>query len=300
LAVTHSSDNIIDYNNWTGDNDWDGKPANSNLLFHPMFIDKDFMPFFKMQMIKGSAFTGAVADSNHFIINEAAVAAMGLKDPIGKHMRIWTIKGTITGVMKDFHFASMRKKIEPAVFMFHPQAGWMIYIKTTGNNAHQAIAATQQVWNQYNQGIPFNYTFLDESFNQLYKSEEQTGSLFNIFASIAIIISCLGLFGLATYSAQVKTREIGIRKVLGASVAGIVRLLAVEFMLLIGVAIVIATPLAWYAMNKWLQDFAYRIDMQWWVFIISGASAIIIAFLTVGFQSVKAALANPVKSLRSE
>ena len=300
LAVTRSSDHIIDYNNWTGDNDWEGKPANSNLLFHPMMMDKDFIPFFKIKMAQGSQFTGAVADANHFIVNEAAVKAMGIKDPIGKNMRIWTIKGTIIGVMKDFHFASMRKQIEPAVFMYYPQASWCIYIKTTGSDTHNAIAAAQQQWKQYNNNIPFEYSFLDESFSQLYKSEEQTGSLFNIFSAVAIIISCLGLFALATYSAQVKTREIGIRKVLGSSVAGIVRLLAAEFMLLIILAILVAVPVAWYAMSKWLQDFAYRTDINWVVFAIAGMMAMIIAFITISFQSIKAALANPVKSLRSE
>ena len=300
IAVTRSGDNIIDFNNWTGDNDWDGKPANSNLLFHPMAVDKDFISFFKIKMVQGNSFTGAVADSNHFVVNETAVKAMGITDPIGKRLRIQTIKGTIIGVMKDFHFSSMRKKIEPAVFMYMPNGGWCMYVKTTGNDAKKAIAAAQVQWKQYNSNIPFNYTFLDESFNQLYKSEGQTGALFNVFASIAIIISCLGLFGLATYSAQVKTREIGIRKVLGASVAGIVRLLAVEFMFLILAAIVIAVPVAWYAMSKWLQDFAYRISIEWWIFLIAGLLAMLIAFITISFQSIKAAIANPVKSLRSE
>ena len=300
IAVTRSSGNIIDYNNWTGDNDWDGKPANSNLLFHPMEIDKDFISFFKIRMLQGNAFTGAIADSNHLIVNETAVEAMNMHEPIGKRLRIQTVKGTIIGVVKDFHFSSMRKKIEPAVFMYNTSNGWDMYIKTTGGDAQKAIVATQAIWKQYNSNTPFNYTFLDESFSKLYKTEQQTGVLFNLFASIAIIISCLGLFGLATYSAQVKTREIGIRKVLGASVAGIVKLLALEFMFLILAAIVIAVPVAWYAMSKWLQDFAYRISIEWWVFLIAGLMAMLIAFVTISFQSVKAAIANPVKSLRSE
>ncbi|MGZ3754937.1 MAG: ABC transporter permease [Mucilaginibacter sp.] len=300
LDVTRSSDNIIDYNNWTGDNDWEGKPANSNLLFHPMAMDHDFISFFKMKMAAGRSFTGSVADSNHFIVNEAAIKAMNLTDPIGKKMRVWRIKGTIIGVVKDFHFTSMRKKIEPVVFLYDPNNSYHIYIKTTGNDAQKAIAAAQQVWRQYNNKIPFNYTFLDQSFEQLYKTEERTGALFNVFSSIAILISCLGLFGLATYSAQVKTREIGIRKVLGSSVAGIIRLLATEFILLVVMSIVIAVPVAWFAMDKWLQAFAYRTGINWWVFILAGGTAIIIAFITISFQSVKAALANPVKSLRSE
>jgi len=300
LAVTRSGDNIIDYNNWTGDIDWDGRPANSNLFFHPMLMDKDFVSFFKIKMVQGQGFSGATADAKHFIVNEAAVKAMNLKDPIGKAMRIWTIKGTIAGVMKDFNFTSMHKKIEPAVFIYAPGASWRIYIKTTGQDAHKAVAAAQSVWGQYSHQVPFSYSFLDETFNNMYKTEQQTGSLFNIFAAIAICISCLGLFALATYSAQVKTREIGIRKVLGASVAGIVRLLATEFMLLILVSIFLAIPVAWYVMNRWLQDFAYKIDIGYWVFIIAGGFAALIALATISIQSVKAAIANPVKSLRSE
>ncbi|HEX3385845.1 MAG TPA: FtsX-like permease family protein, partial [Mucilaginibacter sp.] len=300
LAVTRSGDDIIDYNNWTGDNDWDGKPANSNLFFHPMLTDKDFVNFFKIKIVQGKDFSGDPADYKHFIVNEAAVKAMGLKDPIGKNMRIWTIRGTITGVMKDFNFTSMHKKIEPAVFIYAPKSSWRIYIKTTGQDAHQAVEAAQNIWGQYSHQIPFSYAFLDETFNNLYKTEQQTGSLFNIFAAIAICISCLGLFGLATYSAQVKTREIGIRKVLGASVMGIIRLLATEFMLLIFVSIFIAAPVAWYAMNRWLQDFAYKTQINWWVFIAAGGFATLIALATISVQSIKAALRNPVKSLRSE
>ncbi|MGZ3752763.1 MAG: ABC transporter permease [Mucilaginibacter sp.] len=299
-SVARSSNNIINYDNWTGDNDWDGKPANSNLLFHAMETDKDLISFFNLKMAQGNNFIGAVADSTHFIINEAAVRAMDIKDPIGKNMRIWKTKGTIIGVIKDFHFSSMRKKIEPTVFVYDPKNSYRIYIKTTGNDAQKAISAAQQVWQQYNHEVPFSYAFLDETFSQLYNTEQHTGSLFNLFAFVTIFISCLGLFGLATYSAQVKTREIGIRKVLGASVAGIIRLLATEFVILIIVALAIAVPIGWYTMNKWLMEFAYRIDMQWWVFAVAGLTAIIVAFVTISFQSLKAALANPVKSLRSE
>jgi putative ABC transport system permease protein len=299
-AVTRSGGNIIEFDNWTGDNNWDGKPSNSNLLLHPMQADKDFISFFKIKMAAGHNFTGDVADSSHFILNEAAIAAMGLKDPIGKKMRVWKTNGTIIGIVKDFHFASMRKKISPVVFIYDPANSYLIYVKTTGVKAQMAVGAAKAVWKQYNSNIPFNYTFLDESFNQLYQTEQRTGTLFNLFSAVAIIISCLGLFGLATYSAQVKTREIGIRKVLGASVAGITRLLATEFLLLIFISIVIAAPVAWYAMNKWLLDFAYRITIGGWVFVIAAVGAMVIALITISVQSIKAALANPVRSLRSE
>jgi putative ABC transport system permease protein len=194
----------------------------------------------------------------------------------------------------------MRQNIEPAIFYYAPEQMQAIYVKTTGNEAGQAIAAAQRSWKQHNADYPFDYTFLNDSFNNLYKSEEQSGLLFNVFSTIAILISCLGLFGLATYTAQVRTREIGVRKVLGASILGIIQLLAKDFVKLVLIAIGIAVPVAWYTMNRWLQDFAYRIDIQWWVFVLAGLLALAIALLTVSYQSIRAALMNPVKSLRSE
>jgi putative ABC transport system permease protein len=300
VDVTRAGRNIITNGSSTGDNDWDGKPANSNMWFNQIYADKKLIPFFKMKIIQGANFTGAVADSSHFLINETAVKEMGLKDPVGKRLRVQTINGTIIGVVKDFHFTTIHKKIEPAVFQYNPAACWRVYVKTTGHDAQKAIAATQALWKRYNNDVPFNYAFLDETYNKLYTTEQKQGSLFNLFSAIAITISCLGLFGLATYSAQVKTREIGIRKVLGASIMRIITLLATEFMVLIVVAIVIATPIAWFAMNSWLQDFAYKTTITWAVFMLAGLGAVVIALATISIQSVKAALANPVKSLRSE
>ncbi|MEO7306654.1 MAG: FtsX-like permease family protein, partial [Ferruginibacter sp.] len=207
---------------------------------------------------------------------------------------------TIIGVVKDFHMASMKNKIEPAVFYYAPENMQAIYIKTTGQDARKAIAATEKEWKQYNADFPFSYMFLDEVFNNMYKSEQRTGTLYNVFALIAILISCLGLFGLAAYTAQVRKKEIGVRKVLGASVPGIIRLLAGDFIKLVFIAIAIATPVSWYVMNKWLQDFAYKTDIGWAVFALAGLCAIAIALATISIQSVKAAIVNPVKSLRTE
>jgi putative ABC transport system permease protein len=299
-GVTRAGRNIITGGASTGDNDWDGKPANSNMWFNQIYANTDLISFFKMKIIEGTNFTGAVADSSHFLINETAVHEMGLTNPVGKRLRVQKINGTIIGVVKDFHFTTIHKKIEPVVFQYNPDRCWRVYVKTTGNGSQKAIAQAQMVWKQYNNDIPFTYAFLDDTYNKLYSNEQKQGSLFNIFSAIAIVISCLGLFGLATYSAQVKTREIGIRKVLGASVAKIISLLATEFMILIVIAIVVAVPVAWYIMNSWLQDFAYKITIGWWVFIIAGCGATFIALATISIQSVKAALANPVKSLRSE
>lgn len=301
LAVTRSNnDNLLDIGNQTGNNDWDGKGANETFMLHPMSVDRDFIPFFKMKMAAGNNFTGAIADSSHVILNETAIREAGIKDPIGKRFRIWENNATIIGVVKDFHFETMKKKIEPAVFYFNPANNARIYVRTRGQDAAKAIAAAATEWKRYNASYPFKYDFMDDMFNNLYQSEQRTGTLFNVFAAIAILISSLGLLGLTAYTAQVRTREIGVRKVLGASVGGIIQLMARDFIKLVLLSIVIAIPVAWYAMNKWLEDFAYKINLGWTVFLWSGIVVILIAAITISFQSVKAALANPVKSLRSE
>ncbi len=298
-GVTSGQGNIVHVQNMTGDTEWDGKETQRLFLIHPISIDEGFIPFFKIKMAEGANFTGAVSDTNHFVLNETAIQEAGIKDPVGKRFKLWETEGTIVGVVKDFHLTSLKQKIKPAIF-YYKAANPRMYIKTTGKEASQAITATEKLWKQFSPGYPFEYSFLDQTYNELYKTEQRTGFLFNVFAVVAILISCLGLLGLATYTAQVKTKEIGIRKVLGASVAGIVQLLAKDFILLVIIAIVIAAPIAWWAMNNWLQDFTYRINISWWVFAVAGVLAVLIALMTVSFQAVRAAMANPVKSLRTE
>jgi len=299
-GVTWASSNIINIQDQTGNNSWDGKEPGETLMLTPLDVDKDFISFFKMQLTSGSGFTGSVIDSAHFILNETAVKAARLEDPIGKKFKLRQTEGTIIGVVKDFHFATMKEKIKPAIFYYHPGERGSVYVKTTGKDVPKAIAAAEKEWKKYNPGFPFDYSFLDDNFNKLYKSEQQTGLLFNIFSTIAIFISCLGLFGLAAYTAQVRTREIGVRKVLGATISGIIQLLAMDFIKLVIIAIVIAIPVSWYVMNKWLQDFAYKINIGWTVFVSAGFIAVGIAVVTISFQSIKAAIANPIKSLRTE
>ncbi len=299
--ITVASGSIVNYGGQTGNNSWDGKKEGETVMMSPIQIGNNFLSFFQLQLAEGSGFTGAVADSTHFILNEAAVKATGIKDPIGKKFALQGTDGTIVGVAKDFHFSSMREKIQPAVFFYRSSHSYgKMFVKTTGANAPKVIAAIEKEWSRYNAGFPLDASFLDDDYNKLYKSEQQTGTLFNIFSAIAIFISCLGLFGLAAYTAQLRTREIGVRKVLGASVHGIVRLLASDFIRLVIISIVIATPVAWFVMNKWLQEFAYKTDIGWFVFMLSGCIAVLIALATISFQSVKAAVANPVKSLRTE
>jgi len=298
--VTRASQQIVRIGGQTGNNNWDGKQTGETMMVRPMAIDENFIPFFKIDLLQGKNYTGTISDSTHFILNETAVKTARIKDPIGKKFKLWDVEGTITGVVKDFHFASMKNKIEPVVF--YPQRIDMrlIYIKTTSADAPKAIASAEKIWKEYNSEFPFSYAFLDDTFNNIYKEEQRTGLLFRFFAAIAIFISCLGLLGLAMYTSQVRTREIGVRKVLGASISGIVRMLAGDFVKLVIIAIVIAIPVSWYMMKLWLQDFVYRIDINWWIFPIAGLIALIIALLTVSFQAIKAALTNPVTSLRSE
>ncbi len=299
LGAASISGTIAGINGTTGDTYWDGKEKDRTFLITANAIDKDFIPLMKMKITQGNNFTGSPADSAHFILNETAIRQAGIKDPVGKSFTLWSRKGTIIGVVKDFNYESLKTAIAPAIFYYDP-TGWVMYVKTTGKDAPKAIAAAQKVWKGYASEFPFEYSFLDDDFNRMYKDDQRTGTLFNVFAIAAILISCLGLFGLATYTAQVKTKEIGIRKVLGASVTSLIRLLSKEFIVLILTAFVVATPLAWYFMSRWLRDFAYRININWWIFLVTGVLAIIIALLTVGFQAIKAAVANPVKSLRTE
>ncbi len=300
LAVTRSNQFVVHFSGFTGDVDWDGKDPKQNTMVHPITVDKDLISFFKMKLMQGTSFTGAVTDSAHFILNEAAIAEAGIKDPIGKRFKMRGVNGTIIGVVKDFHYASMKEKIAPAVFYYKPEYFNRMYIKTTNADAPEAIAAVEKQFKQYNGQYPFGYAFVDDVFNDMYHSEQLEGKLFKDFAAIAIFISCLGLLGLAAYTAQVRNREIGIRKVLGATVAGVIRLLAVDFLKLVFIAIIIASPIAWFAMNKWLQDYAYKITINWSVFVLAGSAAILIAFAAISFQTIKAALTNPVKSLKSE
>ena len=205
----------------------------------------------------------------------------------------------IIGVVKDYHHTGLQQAIDPIIF--YPQNNSAYFtIRLTADRMPEKIAALDKLYKNYFTGNPFDYFFVDENFNKLYVSEQQYSRIFTTASLWAIFIACLGLFGLATFTVESRTKEIGIRKVLGASVVSITALLSKDFLLLVLIAIVIASPIAYYFMNKWLQDFAYRISISWWVFAVAGGLAVLIAFLTVGFQSIKAALNNPVKSLKAE
>ena len=298
-AVTFGNSKVIRLDNATSDTDWDGKQENDNLNVNTLAVDADFIPSMKLQMKEGRAFRYGKADSAAYILNEEAIRLTGLKDPVGKPFKLYERPGIIIGVVKDFQSGSMHSKIKPLVMFYRP-ANWQLYVKTDGRNTAAVMDKIKTIWARYNPDYPFEPEFLDTGYARMYESETRTGKLFIAFAGVAIFLSCLGLFGLATFAISQRTKEIGIRKVLGASVSNIIRLISKDFLKLVLIAILLATPIAWFAMQNWLNDYAYRIVMPAWVFAAAGGIAILIAICTVSLQSVRAALINPVRSLKSE
>ena len=302
-GVTASSDIPTYTVHSTGAFSWEGKDPETRFSIHQFSVDHDYIKTFNMNIIDGRDFSREfpVDDSTQsFIVNETAVQAMGLEDPVGTMFQLFKYRGQIVGVVEDFHYKSLQKEIEPLVLRIDP--GWdsYVFVKFSSEQTKEAIASVQRVYNAFNPDFPLEYTFLDETVERLYDSEQKTKTIFNYFTLIALFISCLGLYGLVAHMAQQKTKEIGIRKVLGASTINIVTNLSKEFILLVCLANAIAWPLAYYFMNKWLKNFAYRTSMGLWIFILSALAALVIALFTVSYQSIKAATANPVDSLRYE
>src|SRR5215213_4710285 len=280
-----------------------GETQTTNLNL--VIVDFDYINQFKLKLVAGRSFSKDFpTDSTQaMVINESAAKMLGYQlpaDAIGRKFSQWGRKGKIIGVLKDFHYKSLQQKIEPLVMRMETWAYGLISIKLAAKNLPRTVAAIGKTWNQTIPNRPFDYNFLDDSFNKQYRAEENFGNLFSKFAALAIFISCLGLLGLSSYSTMQRTKEIGIRKVLGATVSNIVNLLSIEFIKLVLIAFVIAAPIAWYGMNKWLQDFAYQTKLSWVVFAMAGIASIVIAFFTISFQAIKAAIVNPVNSLRSE
>lgn len=279
-------------------------PVAADLKF--VWSDKDFINAYGVHIVAGRNFSRDFStDSASFLINEAATKVLGFgnaKDAVGKNLGYGQRNGQIVGVFNDFHFESMHQKIVPLVIFIPRNANSFgrISVKISGNNIPAALTHIEKVWKRFLPETPWQYTFLDENFDRLYQSEQRQGNIFTLFAGIAIFIACLGLFGLSAFTITQRLKEIGIRKVLGASTGRIVTLLSRDFLVLVGVAALIAFPVAWFAMDSWLQDFAYRTSIAWWIFPLAGIIAMAVALGTICFQAVKAALANPVKSLRTE
>jgi putative ABC transport system permease protein len=281
------------------------QPVNTELKY--LATDHDFIPSYGIEMAAGRNFSRSfTTDTSGFVINEATVQTLGWGTPdkaIGKNFKYGNVKGKIIGVVKDFHFESLHQRIVPLVMLLlKPEQNFynQLSVKMNSNNMEGSVKSLEKLWRSYLPEIPFEFNFMDDNFNKLYVAEQRQSKLFSIFACIAIFIACLGLLGLSSFAITQRVKEIGIRKVLGAGTGTIVVLLSKDFLKLVVIAALIAFPVAWFAMDKWLADFAYRISISWWIFIVAGIIAAAIALITVSIQAIKAAMANPVKSLRTE
>jgi putative ABC transport system permease protein len=281
--------------------------ARTAISLQTWYVDKDYIPTFDMKLIKGRNFSEQFStDSGAIVINEAASLFLGANGQVNKTLYSLTdikvktlVQRHIIGIIKNFNFNSLRDVITPLALFLGKDNG-SIAVRVNNGNIPNALAQVKSKWESFAPSQSFDYAFMDEEFNSLYDTEQRTGKIFISFAILAIVIACLGLFGLAAYAAEQRIREIGIRKVLGATATTIVSMLSTDFLKLVIIAAIIAFPLAWWVMHKWLQDFAYRVGISWWIFALAGIAALFIALITVCYQALKAALTNPVKSLRTE
>jgi len=282
---------------------WEGKGKNERVGFKPASVGFDFVKLMDLQLTEGRDFSrlNLTDSSDGFLVNEEAVKQMGMKNPIGKWVSAWSKKGHIIGILKDYHTQSFREPILPVMIDVKEwQDFGVIMIRTKPGQTKEALASLQKVYKDINPHYAFAWEFVDEQYKKLYSSELLISRLSVLFATLAIAISCLGLLGLVMFSAEQRTKEIGIRKVLGASLGEIITLFSVDFLRLIALAFLIAGPLGWLAMNSWLHDFAYRVSISWWIFALAGSASLLIAMLTVSYQAIRAATANPVSSLRTD
>lgn len=303
-GVIHASSighNLAGHNNGTNDVIWTGKDPNDKTEFEAVAVDYEMLETLGISMKQGRSFSrGFGADSTKLIFNEAAIRFMGIKDPVGKRVKLWDKEMEIVGIAKDFHFASLHEKVKPLFFLLAPGETWRFMAKIEAGKDKAVIDKLNQLYRQFNPGFSFEYSYLDADYEKLYVAEQRVSMLSRYFAGLAILISCLGLFGLAAFTAERRKKEIGIRKVLGASMRSVVFLLSKDFLKLALIAILIAFPFSWWMASQWLDSFAYRIYLGSGIFVITGFSIIVITLLTVSFQAVNAALSNPVKSLKAE
>lgn len=288
----------------------EGKTIQENVDIQTNYAEPGYIATLGIELLQGREFAEEfVNDQDGLILNEEAIKQLGytLDNAVGKKVHFEFQNATrsmdIIGVVKDYHFQSLHQKIKPLALSVHPlfslPTSYLILNVKISNYA-ELITSLKETWNKINPNSPFAYSFLDEDFQNNYEKEERTSQLIQYFTSVAIVIACLGLFGLAAFMAEQRVKEIGIRKVLGASILQIITLLSNDFMKLVVMAIVLSSPIAYYLIQEWLSGFAYRISIKWWVFFIAGGGAVLIALLTISFQAIKAALINPVESLRTE
>ena len=296
---------------WSGNSswgfDWEDKDPNVTVLINTMWVDKNYFSVLGIPFIDGDSFSDRFdsydvdkIENLDVILNTEAIRRMKLNDPVGKYFGLGEVKATIVGVTKDFNFESLRRAVEPMLLLPIQEDPNVLIVRIHSENIHQTIENVEQLWKKINPASPFVFGFFDDRLQQMYQSEVRISKLFKYFTAIALFIACLGLLGLSSYSIQRRTKEIGIRKVVGASVRRIVLLLSKEFTRWIFISFLIACPVSWYIMNLWLQNFAYKTELYWWIFAVSGMTALLIAIITVGFQTIHAALKNPVDSLGYE
>lgn len=300
VNISRASATFMGRNSNTSGLDWPGKDPETLILFENVGVDYGLIETMGFELLDGRTHSEEFgADSSRIVINQTAANVMGLENPVGSFITLWDEETEIIGVVEDFHFQTLRSEIAPLFFRLVDYSS-LAYVRISSDNIQNTLSQIEDIYKEFNPTFPFAYEFMDQQYAALYRSEQQIGDLAWYFSIFAIIISCLGLFGLSAFTAEQRAKEIGVRKVLGASVQNLVVLLTKDFTKLVIIAICIAIPMSWWLMNKWLSDFAYQSGMSWWIFALSGVLAIVIAWLTVSWQSIKAALVNPVQSLKSE
>ncbi|MGB8703691.1 MAG: FtsX-like permease family protein, partial [Gillisia sp.] len=302
-SLTRTSSPITDIWNYSPAPDWPGKPENTNMLVSALRVGKDFTQTLGIKVTEGHDFTGKPIDSSSVMINKAAAALMNMKDPVGTEVTYGpnARKYTIIGITENVVMSSPFKPVDPMVIFPEDGRGSFITLRLKRNiRPQQGIAVLQKVFQNYDPSAPFDYQFVDKEFGKKFASEELISSLTNIFAGLAIFICCLGLAGLASFTIEFRMKEIGIRKVLGASIQQVLLLISRDFIKLVGIAFIIAVPLTWYLLNNWLQKYEYRIEISLWMFAVVGVFLLLLTLIVVSANIMKAAIRNPIKSLRSE
>jgi ABC-type antimicrobial peptide transport system permease subunit len=301
LSATIEAPDIFDPDGTAHSFDWEGNKANGEFFFSALYTDIDFAKTFQLELKDGRFFSpDSPGDSTALVINETAAEIIGFKDPVGKILTSGGVKFGIIGVIKDFHIKSLHTKIEPLVIMKGNGMGGNCYIRMKPGHITSTVDYVKKIFKSHNFDYPLQFKFLDDDYDKLYRTEQRIGKILGYSSFLAIIISCMGLIGLSLFMIEIRTKEIGIRKVNGAKAIKIFLLLSKEYLVLVLISILIASPIAWFGINKWLQSYAYRITLNPWIFAVVGLIVLFIALLTVGFQSYKAASKNPVEALRYE
>jgi hypothetical protein len=298
--ISKSNSSLVQVANQNSSVDWPGKPEDSKIFFRTVVVDYDFAETMGLHLQEGRFFKKEFNDTNNFILTAHAIEVMGLQDPIGQEITQWGNKGKIVGIVSDFHGRSLHEKLDPIVLMCKPDWTWNVVVRFDAGKTQEAIAHLEALSKKYNPQYAFAYTFLEDDFEKLYDTEKVTGSLALSFTIIAMLLSGLGLLGLAAYTTERKRKEISIRKTMGASVGTIVAMMSIDFVRLSIVAALIGCPVAWYLMTKFLEGYAYHTELGWGLFVLTAGCVLLISLITVIFQVTKAAVANPIDALRNE